>query len=382
MAVAMSKCIATMRLLFFQPMSALIERITLTLTERIGVDVTLVLFNNSLFSYGLAVVLFAVLVFVFRVIQWVILRRLARLAERTETDIDDTLITIVKSLRPAFYYFVAFFFAVKVLVLHPALDRVVEGVLVIWVVYQGVLALQILIDQVLRKRLSARAAGEGETAAVGYVKLIAKVALWSVALLLVLSNFGINVTSLIAGLGIGGIAIAFAVQNILADLFSSFVIYFDKPFEVGDLILASGQTGTVERVGIKTTRLRSLQGEEIVMSNRELTSSIIKNYKKMKERRNAFTFGVLYETPNEKLEEIPNMVREIFETIKNVRLDRVHFKSMDESALTYEVVFYVDTPDYALYLDRQQEINLALKGRLEKGGISFAYPTQTIYLNK
>jgi len=351
-------------------------------SEMLGVDIAFSVFGNTLFNYSFALVLFVVLVFIFRLLQWLILRRLAQLAKRTKTDIDDTLIDIVRSLRPAFYYFVAFFFALQGLTLTPLLERIITGALIIWVVYQGVLAIQILIDYVLRKRFAKDSTGEGETAAIGYLKLIAKVALWSVALLLVLSNFGINVTSLIAGLGIGGIAIAFALQNILADLFSSFAIYFDKPFEVGDFIVANGQSGTVEKIGIKTTRLRALQGEEIVMSNQELTSAVIQNYKKLEKRRTVFQFGVVYETPNKKLEKIPDMVREIFKNTKDTRIERVHFKSMDDSALTFEVVFYVDLPNYAAYLDRQQEINLALKARFEKEKIGFAYPTQTVYLTK
>jgi len=347
-----------------------------------GIDLAQNFLGNTLFAYSVAIAAFVVLALIFRFIQWGVLRRLEIFAKKTKTDIDDTVIAIFRSLRPAFYYFLALFFAVQFLELSDVVSNVVNGVLLIWVVYQVVIAAQVLIDHAFRHRVSGGAADPGTKAAIGYLNILVKVGLWSMGTLLVLSNFGVNITSLVAGLGIGGIAIAFALQNILGDLFSSFAIYFDKPFQVGDFITVGEHSGTVERIGIKTTRLRSLSGEEVVISNRELTSARVQNFKRMKRRRISFSFGVLYETSTKKLEKIPDIVQAVFAGMRDVELDRVHFKAFSDSALDFEVVFYVNVPDYVTYLDRQQEINFALKSHFEKEKIEFAYPTRTVHLVK
>ncbi|MCK5590629.1 MAG: mechanosensitive ion channel family protein, partial [Candidatus Pacebacteria bacterium] len=173
-----------------------------------------------------------------------------------------------------------------------------------------------------------------------------------------------------------------AFQNILEDLFSSFAILFDKPFKVGDFIVVGEHKGVVQKMGIKTTRLKSTGGEEIVISNKELTSARLQNFKKMKERRIGFNFGVTYETPTGKLKAIPGTVKDIIDSIEKARFDRSHFTQFDDSALTFETVYYVTTSDYVVYRDIQQEINLRIKELFEKDGIDMAYPTQTIYLNK
>ena len=197
-----------------------------------------------------------------------------------------------------------------------------------------------------------------------------------------LSNLGINVTSLVAGLGVGGIAIAFALQNILNDLFSSFAIYFDKPFVVGDFIKIGEHAGTVEKVGIKTTRIRSTTGEELIISNRELTSARVQNFKRLNERRSIFTIGVVYETTAEKLRRIPSIIQTIIESQSLNRFDRVHFKTFGDFSLNFEVSYYVQTTDYKKFMDTQEIVNLKIVEAFEKEGISMAYPTQTIYLEK
>lgn len=355
-----------------------IASVVATVADYIPYDLSREFLGNSLFDYTLATVIFVGVAALFKLIQWQILRRLAKIAEKTETDIDDTLVKIVKSLKPAFYWFVAFFFAVKFLAFPTLVDQIINGILIAWLVAQGVIALQILVDYVIERK--ARGEEKDSAAAYAFLGRLVKWALWLVALLLVLSNLGVNITSLVAGLGIGGIAIAFALQSILGDLFSSFSIWFDKPFEIGDFIVAGDEIGTVERVGIKTTRLRALQGEEIVISNQQLTSSKIHNYKKMARRRIVFAFGVAYETPTKKLEKIPAMVREIFDALEKAELDRVHFKDFGDSALNFEVVYFVTSNDYYDYMDTQQIINLELKQRFEKEKITFAYPVVDVRL--
>jgi small-conductance mechanosensitive channel len=210
--------------------------------------------------------------------------------------------------------------------------------------------------------------------------LIARIVLWSVAVLAALDNLGINITTLMASLGIGGIAVALAVQNILGDIFSSVSIALDKPFVIGDFIVVDDYMGTVEYVGLKTTRILSLGGEQIVFSNSELLKNRIRNYKRMQERRVQFQFGVAYETPLAELEAIPRLLEDIVRRAGQTRFDRAHFKACGDSALQFEVVYYVLDPDYNKYMDIQQAINCALLAALRERKVAFAYPTRTLYL--
>jgi small-conductance mechanosensitive channel len=211
--------------------------------------------------------------------------------------------------------------------------------------------------------------------------LVARIVLWSLATLVALDNLGFNISTLMASLGIGGIAVALAVQNILGDIFSSVSIALDKPFVIGDFIVVESYMGTVEYVGLKTTRIRSLGGEQIIFSNTELLKNRIRNYKRMQERRVLFEFGITFETPTEEVERIPGIVKEIITSgVLNTRFDRAHFKAYGGSALQFEVVYYVLDPDYNKYMDIQQTINLELLRRFRKRDISFAYPTQTLHI--
>jgi len=315
-------------------------------------------------------------------VQLGVLGYLRRLSRKTKTDIDDTLVDIVGSLRPPFYSFLAFYGATLFIDLSPAVKGAVNAILVIWIAYQVVIALQILIDYIVRKKFFTDEKGVESKGMISFVSGLLKGALWAVAALTVLSNLGVNVNSLIAGLGIGGLAVAFALQNILADLFSSFAIFMDKPFAVGDFIVVGEHKGTVERIGIKTTRIRSLSGEEVIISNRELTSVRVQNFKRLKERRVSFSVGATYDTPLEKVKRIPGIMKEIVEAQENARFDRAHFASLGDSALVFEVVYYVLSSNYADYMDIQQEINVSLMERFANEGIEFAYPTQTIHLVK
>ncbi|WP_082485753.1 MULTISPECIES: mechanosensitive ion channel family protein [unclassified Acidovorax] len=204
--------------------------------------------------------------------------------------------------------------------------------------------------------------------------------LWSVVALAILSNLGVNITAFIASLGVGGIAVALAVQNILGDLFASLAIAVDKPFEVGDFIVVGNVSGTVQVIGLKTTRIRSLQGEQIVMSNTDLLKQTISNYRMLEKRRIVFQFGVSYATTPEQAEAIPGVVRRLIEAHPELRLDRVHFKSFGESSLQYEVVYIVQDPAFNLYMDLQQSINLALMREFKAMGVAFAFPTSTVHI--
>ena len=345
-----------------------------------GLNPEFVFLGNTTSQYFQALIAFLGFFLVFKLFQFLFLSYLSGFAKKTKTDVDDTLIEIVGSLKPPFYLFLTFYLALQFLTLHAIAIKTVEVVLIVWVVYQVIIAAQIFLNYLIRSYSGSTEEDDTSEGAIMFLGKIASGILWALGVLMILSNLGINVSSLIAGLGIGGIAIAFALQNILSDLFSSFAIYFDKPFKVGDFIIVGEHLGTVEKIGIKTTRLRALRGEELVFSNKELTSARIQNFKKMEDRRVTLTFGVEYQTSLAKLKKIPGIVKEVVETVKKTRFDRAHFHKFGDSSLDFEVVYYVSSADYNEYMDINQKIHLALKEDFEKEGIEFAYPTRTMYM--
>ncbi|MFC1721001.1 mechanosensitive ion channel family protein [Patescibacteria group bacterium] len=336
--------------------------------------------GNSVIDYVIAFVALLVFSLAFMLLQKIVLRSLRQLSKKTKTDIDDTLIEVVDSIRPKFYTFVALYAALQFLVLHPTLQTVLNTLLLIWVAYQVVVAIQILIDYVVKKKFFKGEEDEGSKGIISFITGLLKASLWVFAALAILSNLGVNINSMIAGLGIGGLAIAFALQNILADLFSSFAIHVDKPFKVGDYIVAGEHSGVVQKIGIKTTRLRALQGEEIVISNGELTGARVQNFKKLEERRVSFDIGITYETPQEKVRKITEIIGNAISGTEHTRFDRSHFMNFGDSALIFTTVYYVESNDYVDYANARQEINFKIMEGFAKEGIEMAYPTQTVFI--
>ncbi len=336
------------------------------------------LLGNFISDYIIAIGLFILFCVVFRIFQKIILKRLEKLAGKTDTDIDDVLIEAVRSLTPPFYYFVSFYLILPFLTMSAGVLSFVKGLLLILIAYQIIKSLQIVIDYIFEK-MTAKKDDEGAKLAFSYLGKFVKIAVWIFGVLLVLSNLGVNVNSLMAGLGIGGVAFAFAFKNILGDLFASFVIFFDKPFLPGDFIMAGDIKGTIQKIGIKTTRLKAPTGEEIIVANQALTSAKLFNYKDLEERKATFSFGVTYETPAEKLKEIPKMVADIISKAGDTRFERTHFNRFDDSALNFDVLYYMTVRDYAKYLDTQQKINIKILEKFEKEGIEMAYPTRVVY---
>ncbi len=333
--------------------------------------------------YVVSFTVFVLLVVFFKVLQGVVLIRLRRLAEGTNTDIDNAIISAIEKIRPWVYNTIALYVALQFVSLPVVVDNVVTGLILFALVWQSIEVITSLVDFGTR-RLMEGEDKDGEldpnsATASHLISLLSRIVLWVMGLLFVLSNLGIEVTSLIAGLGIGGIAVAFALQGILSDLFASFSIYFDKPFRIGDFIVVGNDLGVVEDIGIKSTRLRTLQGEELVISNNELVNARVHNFKKMRERRIVTTFGITYTTPYEKVRKIDGIVNEIFESIDGARLDRVHFHEFGDYALEFELVFFITSADYNQYMDIRQDFNFQLMQRFNEEGIDFAYPTQMIY---
>ncbi|MCP5432816.1 MAG: mechanosensitive ion channel family protein [Alphaproteobacteria bacterium] len=246
----------------------------------------------------------------------------------------------------------------------------------------GVWATSILVS--LASRYAARQSGDYSTLAnaLSLVKLFINFAVWAVVGLTILGTLGVDVTALIAGLGVGGIAIGLAAQSIFADLFASLTIVLDRPFVRGDFIIFGDLMGTVERIGLKTTRIRALSGELIVVSNANLLQTNIRNYKQLYERRVLFRIGVVYQTPVELVEEIPKLLRAAVEGTEGTRFDRAHFAAYGDFSLNYEIVYYVQSPEYGDYMDRQQAINLKIMRDFAARGIEFAYPTQSVFVEK
>lgn len=342
--------------------------------------------QNTAYDILMAVAVFAGMTIVLKIVQIVVLARLKRWAKFTKTDLDDTIIDIAQGLRPPFYLLIALFVAVKMVEPGEILSAVIDIGFVLVIVWEVIRAVEKLMDYYMGKRIAiAEAEGQSDKQAqtmVSAFRIVIKIGLWSFGLILALSNIGVNITSLIAGLGVGGIAIALAAQNILADMFSAFSIFIDKPFQVGDYIVVGNESGVVEDIGLKTTRLRTLHGELLVISNRELTSVRIQNFKQMARRRVVFTLGVEYGLPADKLRAIPEKIQAIVGKESGAEFDRCHFSMYGPSSLDFETVFYVNSADYAQYMDVKQRILLSIYEQFDKDRIGFAFPTQTLHIHK
>lgn len=367
--------------------SAPLQSATTPLMER-------VILENTVQDWIVALSILAGSFLLLGLLKRLVIYRLGRFAAKTETDIDDLLIDIVRRTRRMFLFIVAVWIAAHFVRL-PGAEYSPEGELQQESEIQryiGILAnisfwVQVgfwgrgLLDYGLRKLLSSRGVDD-PTVKMGsnVLGFIGQVVLWALVLLLCLEAAGFNVNSLIASLGIGGIAVALALQNVLGDLFASISILLDKPFVVGDAIQAAEFNGTVEQIGVKNTRIRSVTGEEIIIGNNDLASSRLRNYKRLTERRCLHVLGLVYGTPHEKLRRVPALLAEIVAGNPRAKLDRAHFKGFGDSAILFEFAFYTQGQEFAVMMDVQQEILFEVHRRFELEGLSFAFPTQTLHL--
>ena len=332
-------------------------------------------------------ILFAIAIVAGWIVYFIFERYLKRWAEKTETKLDDMILQNIKAPIYALVFIIGIYYAISPLsILQPysGLISILFSVAQILVVaFIATRVINVLVEWYAEKRIK-RGKRLSEHLLFIFKKSLQAV-VYIFAFLAILAAFNIDLTNVVVGLGVGGIAIALALQNILSDVFSAFSIYFDRPFEVGDFIVIGDYMGTVKKIGIKSTRIELLQGEELVVSNRDLVSEKIRNFKKMRRRRISFVIGVTYDTPIEKLRKIPEIIKEIIDPKKLPdvdQLERVHFKEFGPYSLNFEIVYYMKTRDYIKYMDTQQAINFAIKEAFEKEGIEMAFPTQTIYLNK
>lgn len=342
-----------------------------------------VFYHNSVRQWAIAVAVALVAFAGLLLVRVVLVGRLGALAKRTTTDVDNILVELVARTKPYFLAAAAIVFGTHFLVLPPTTDRYFDAIFALLLLVQCGLWAAGAVDLWIHRRADQRGA-RTDVASITTMRALGmgvKVVLWTIIFISALDKFGVNVTTLVTGLGIGGVAIALAVQNVLGDLFAALSIVLDKPFDVGDAIAVDQMSGTVERIGLKTTRVRSLTGEQIIISNSELLKSRIRNYKRQLDRRIVFTTDVTYDTSPEVIARIPAMIREVVTAQHPVRFDRSHFTAYTDSALRIETVYYVLDADYTRYLDIQQTVNLELLRRFNAEKIEFAFPTRTIVVS-
>ena len=310
-----------------------------------------------------------------------LIRQLGKLAARSETHIDDLAVELIRRTRLYFLLLLAVYAATRVVAIPTGAGRFLKGIAIILVLLQVGRWGNGLIGFFVQRYVRLRAANDGGARAtiqaIGYG---GQFVLWTLLLITALQNFGIDVTALVTGLGIGGIAIALAIQNILGDLFAALAIVLDKPFVVGDAIQVDNISGTIEHVGLKTTRIRALGGEQIIISNADLLKSRVRNYKRMEQRRAVFNLDLALDTPADKVSAVPSLVRRAIEAQPLARFDRCHWLTTEPTGIRLETVYFVLDPDYNKYADIQHAINLELLQRLRSDRIELGYVTRTMNL--
>jgi len=336
--------------------------------------------GNPVKVYALVVLLVLCGIVAISLFKRIVLVRVRNWVTRTPNKTDDFILILCEKYLLPLLYLGVFYFSLNQIALNPVSQKYANAIAVIVLTVQlSRLVLSILSYFFEQSALLRESRGKGNPISTSVLTIL-RVVIWGMALVFIFDNLGFNVSAVVAGLGIGGVAVALAAQTILGDLFNYFVIFFDRPFEEGDFIIVEDMLGVIEKIGIKSTRIRSLGGEQIVISNSNLTASRIRNYKRMQQRRALFEFGVIYETPVEKLRRIPDILREILGEIREAYLDRAHFKKFGAYSLDFEVVYYIMSAEYNKYMDVQQHINLAMVEAFQREGIEFAYPTQLEYI--
>lgn len=331
--------------------------------------------RNEVREYLAAGVTFALVLAAFLIGRRVLIKRLKDLAQRTTTDIDDLAVELLGRVRFPEAFIIAFWAATRPLVLPGWADRGLKTIVLLTVGYRVITILQGVASYAIsRSVLKAGAPSAADRNAARNLGYAASALIWLGGLLFVLSNLGVNITSFVAGLGIGGVAVALAAQAVLGDLFSALAIYLDKPFVVGDFIVVDALGGTVESVGIKTTRVRALSGELYVFPNSNLTSSRIRNFQDLSERRVVVKFSAAHGTPVDRLERVPGLLKEAVSSRVDCRFDRAHLAGLGDSSVDFELVYYFLGADFNLHMDAQQAVILhALRG-LEREGVEVPFP--------
>lgn len=327
--------------------------------------------HNSVQDYFIAggIILIGLLVVQFA--KRILLKRLEKWSATSTTRIDNMVVEGIERFGLPIFTFVILYWAINSLTLSEKVEKIVAVSTVIVIAYFIIRLISAVIQNLITVHVRKQENGDAKIKQIGGLMIIINMVIWILGLVFLLDNFGYNVTTILTGVGIGGIAIALAAQNIVGDLFNYFVIFFDKPFEVGDFVTVDDKSGTIEYIGLKTTRIRSLTGEQLIISNSDLTKSRVHNFKRQEARRIAFTLTVVYQTPAEKLRKIPGIIKHIIEAAESTRFDRAHFATFTDYGLSFEVVYSVTVPDYNRYMDVQQELNLKIMESFKTEQITF-----------
>jgi len=338
-------------------------------------------FGNTILAY-LAVIAGMLFTWILlRLTRRRLLKFIKRLALKSNTSIDDLLVEIIERFVLPYSYLLINYAIIRSLLLPVGLDKLLAAASLFVTVYFSVRLVNFFIQHSVVGYMEKRKEPGERIRQVTGMLLLVKIFTWGLGLVMLADNLGYNVTTVIAGMGVGGIAIALAAQNILGDLFSYFVIFFDKPFEIGDFIVINNNAGIVEKIGIKTSHIRSLDGQQLVMPNAEMVKSVIQNFKRLQKRRIVFSIGIIYGTSTSKIKKVPRIIQQIIEDDERAIFDRAHLKNLGDFSVNYEIVYYIESADYQIFMDTQQNICLRIFEEFENEGIEFAFPTQTLFIN-
>lgn len=336
-------------------------------------------FNNSVQDYLVSLGFIISGVLLILIFRKAILHRLKKWAAKTETTLDDSLVDGIERFGLPLSALLVIYAGLHYLDFSPRGEKILFTFTVVVVTFYIIRLIVSVLKLLLESRVSKQERGMEKVKQLRGVLVVINLLIWTVGCIFLFDNLGYDVTAIITGLGIGGIAVALAAQNILGDLFNYFVIFFDRPFEIGDAIQFEDKQGTVEYIGIKTTRLKSIGGELLIVANSDLTKSRVHNFRAMERRRIVFSIGVEYQTSVEQLKDIPKLLREIISEHQGVTFDRAHLLKLGDFSLNFEVVYFVDAPEFIQYADVHQQINFKIIEAFQKRGIEFAFPTQTVF---
>ena len=338
------------------------------------------LWGNTISKWLTALIIIIVLFAIIKIFKVYIFKRLKKWAAATATSWDEFAMEVIEKNILPLLYISTVYFALQTLALGLRAKKILHTAYMIAITFFVIKIIIAAFEKFVLSFIKRDQDSESKEKQAGGLIAIVNIIIWLLGAVFLIDNMGYNVTTIVAGLGVGGIAIALAAQTVLGDLFSYFVIFFDRPFEIGDFVTVGTDSGVIEYIGIKTTRIRTLNGEQLVCSNTDLTNSRLRNFKRMERRRIVFAIRVTYQTTDMQLRDIPGIVGEIIASKDKLSYDRGHFSGFGDFSLNFEFVYYVDDPDYNFYMDAQQAVYLEIFSAFTEKGIELAYPTQTIQI--
>ncbi len=353
----------------------------LNIMEKINQILENILNANPIQNYLLALIFFIIIILLINFIKTTLLKKIENLTEHTANKIDDILIPTITNISNYFYYLLALYISTKILILPSSIDKLLSGLLFFFLIYETIIITKNIFHLWMLKKIEKKNTKSAVTV-YGAIEKFFGFFLWVMAIFFLLSHYGVNINALVTGFGIGGIAIAFAFKSILQDIFAYFSIVLDQPIKEGDYIKTGELKGTVKSIGIKSTRLKAVEGKEIIIPNDKITSGKLENYGDATYRRVSVTIGVAYDTPIPKLKKIKTKLKNIVESFEKTKFMRCHLKTLADSALEFELIYNITNRNYITYMDTNESINLQILQYFKRAKIEIPYPTQTIYTRK